>query len=191
MTECSHEQKRAILKIFRKWLFFYLHIKTVSQRGAKNMHVRALILVILLVLTCSPGAHAAEKPDDREALAGLTTAKVIFDVRVAALDKLVFNLRLFEETWEGMVAQGVKPEMIVAFRGPGVKLLTATALDVEAADMLKTLKKKGIRFEACAVAMRVFKADPAKLIPEVKLVGNVFNSFIGYQNKGYAMIAIN
>jgi len=48
-----------------------------------------------------------------------------------------------------------------------------------------------VRFEACAVAMRVFKADPAGLVPEVKLVANVFNSFIGYQNKGYAMIAIN
>ena len=43
----------------------------------------------------------------------------------------------------------------------------------------------------CSVAMRVFKADPAQLIPEVKLVANVFNSTIGYQTKGYALIAIN
>jgi len=155
------------------------------------MQFRALIIVVLLVLTCSPVLHAAQKPDDREALAGLKTAKVIFDVRVTDLDKLVFNLRLFEETLEGMVAQGVKPKMIVAFRGPGVKLLTATALDEEAVGLLQALKKKGVRFEACAVAMRLFKADPAGLVPEVKLVANVFNSFIGYQNKGYAMIAIN
>jgi hypothetical protein len=39
--------------------------------------------------------------------------------------------------------------------------------------------------------MRIFKADPAGLIPEVKLVANVFSSLIGYQNKGYATIAIN
>lgn len=112
-------------------------------------------------------------------------------MRVADLDKLVFNLRLFDETLDGMVAQGVKARMIVAFRGPGVKLLTAAALDEEAVELFRNLKKKGVRFEACAVAMRVFKADPAGLIPEVKLVANVFNSFIGYQNKGYAMIAIN
>ena len=53
------------------------------------------------------------------------------------------------------------------------------------------MKKKGVQFEACAVAMRVLKVDQAGLVPEVKLVANVFNSLIGYQNKGYAMIAIN
>lgn len=155
------------------------------------MRLRTFIIVIVLVMTCYPAIHAAQKPDDREALAGLKTAKVIFDVRVADLEKLIFNLRLFDETLEGMVAQGIKPNMIVAFRGPGVKLLTTAALDEEAVALFQTLKKKGVRFEACAVAMRVFKADPAGLIPEVKLVANVFNSFIGYQNKGYAMIAIN
>jgi len=155
------------------------------------MLLRTFIIVIVLMLTCSPAIHAAQKPDDREALAGLKTAKVIFDVRVADLDKLVFNLRLFDETLDGMVAQGVKPNMIVAFRGSGVKLLTTAALDEEAVDLFQTLKKKGVRFEACAVAMRVFKADPAGLVPEVKLVANVMNSLIGYQNKGYAMIAIN
>lgn len=154
------------------------------------MHMR-LIIILMLMLTYSPVIEAAQKPDDLKALAGLKAAKVIFDVRVADLDKLVFNLRLFDETLEGMVAQGVKPNIIVAFRGPGVKLLTATALDEEAVALFQTLKKKGVRFEACAVAMRVFKADPAGLIPEVILVGNVFNSLIGYQNKGYAMIAIN
>ena len=90
-----------------------------------------------------------------------------------------------------MMAQGIKPEMIIAFRGPGVRLLTAAALDKESRVLFKELKKKGVRFEVCAVAMRVFKADPAELVPEVKLVGNVFNSLIGYQNKGYAMVAIN
>lgn len=155
------------------------------------MHLRTLFIVIMILLTCSLDVHAAKKADDHEAFAGLKTARVIFDVRVAELDKLVFNLRLFHETLDGMVAQGIKPEMIVAFRGSGVKLLTVTALDEEAVALLQALKKKGVRFEACAVAMRIFKADPNGLIPEVTLVANVFNSLIGYQNKGYAMIAIN
>ncbi|HIJ86231.1 MAG TPA: DsrE family protein [Desulfuromonadales bacterium] len=155
------------------------------------MYLRTMIIVMALMLICSPALYAAQKPDDREALAGLKLAKVIFDVRVADVDKLTFNLKLFDETLEGMVAQGVKPDMIVAFRGPGVKLLSVAALDDEAVALFQSLKKKGVRFEACAVAMRVFKADPAGLIQEIKLVANVFNSFIGYQNKGYAMIAIN
>jgi intracellular sulfur oxidation DsrE/DsrF family protein len=149
------------------------------------------MLVALFILACSPLLHAAQKADDREALAGLKSAKVIFDVRVPDLEKLVFNLRVINETLEGMVALGVKPKMIVAFRGPGVRLLTAAVLDEEAFDLFRTMKKNGVRFEACAVAMRIFKADPAGLIPEVKLVTNGFYSLIGYQNKGYATIAIN
>lgn len=155
------------------------------------MNLRRLLSMIVVVLACSGSLNAAQKTDDREALSGLTSAKVIFDVRVPDLEKLNFNLKLFKETYEGMVAQGVKPQMIVVFRGPGVKLLTNTALDDEARELLRTLKKMGIRFEACAVAMRIFKADPEKLSQDVKLVANVLNSLIGYQNKGYAMIAIN
>jgi len=155
------------------------------------MYTRFLTLATLFVLICSTQLLAAQKPDDREALAGLKTAKVIFDVRVPDLDKLVFNLKLLNETFEGQVAQGVTPKMVVAFRGPGVKLMTTNVLDEEALSLLRMLVKKGVRFEACAVAMRVFKVDPAGLVPEVTLVANVFNSYIGYQNKGYAMIAIN
>ena len=155
------------------------------------MLTRLLMLAALLILTCTSTLHATQIPDDREALAGLKSVKVIFDVRVPDLEKLDFNLRNFNETFDGIAAQGVKPEMIVVFRGPGVRLLTVAALDVEARDLFRELKRKGVRFEACAVAMRIFKADPAGLIPEVKLVANVFSSLIGYQNKGYATIAIN
>lgn len=155
------------------------------------MPVRSLVILLMLTLAYPVVLMAADKPDDREALAGLTSAKVIFDVRVPDSDKLLFNLNLFRETFDGMVSQGVKPAMIVAFRGPGVKLLTVTSLDKESLDLIRELKRKGVRFEACGVALRVFKTDPAGIVPEVKLVANVFNSFIGYQNKGYAMIAIN
>lgn len=155
------------------------------------MFVRCLMMAMLFLLTCSFPLQAASQPNDREALAGLQTAKVIVDVRVADLDTLVFNLRLLQETMEGIAAQGVKPEMVVTFRGPVVKILNAADLDDEARDLLRAMKKKGVQFEACAVAMRILKVDPAGLVPEVKLVANVFNSLIGYQNKGYAMIAIN
>ncbi len=155
------------------------------------MRVQALLLTMLLSLCCTAGLPAAPVPNDGGALAGLKTARVIFDVRVAELDKLVANLHLFAETMDGIAAQGVGTEMVVAFRGPGVRLLTAAALNDEAREALRSLQSRGVRFEACAVAMRIFKADPAELVPEVKLVANVFHSLIGYQNKGYAMIAIN
>lgn len=155
------------------------------------MFLRLFMLLFLLTMALPPAPHAAQKPDDGEALAGLKKVRVIFDVRVPDLEKLNFNLKLFNETFEGLVSRGIKPEMVVAFRGPGVRLLKTAALDDETLDLIKALKKRGVRFEACAVAMRIFKADPAGLIPEVRLVANGFNSLIGYQNKGYAMIAIN
>jgi len=157
--------------------------------------LRRLLLSLLFLLVCASvagaGAGAAPKPDDREALAGLKSARVIFDARVPDGERLVFNLELIAETFDGMTAQGVRPEMVVTFRGPGVKLLTVPLIDKEALELIRELKKKGVRFEACAVAMRIFKADQAQLVPEVKLVGNVLTSLIGYQNRGYATIAIN
>lgn len=153
--------------------------------------LRRLLLSLLFLLVCAGVAGAAPKPDDREALAGLKSARVIFDARVPDGERLVFNLELIVETFDGIAAQGIRPEMVVTFRGPGVKLLTAPVIDKEALELIRELKKKGVRFEACAVAMRIFKADPARLVPEVKLVGNVLTSLIGYQNRGYATIAIN
>lgn len=155
------------------------------------MYVRFLMLVALIMLACPPVSSAGQKIDSSEALAGLKNVKVIFDTRVPDLEKLVFNLGLFNETLDGLVKQGIKPEMVVSFRGPGVRLLKTAELDEEALEMFRELKRKGVRFEACAVAMRTFKVDPAGLIPEIKLVTNVFYSYIGYQTKGYAMIVIN
>lgn len=149
------------------------------------------LLTLLFLLLFAGVSQGAPKPDDHEALAGLRSARVIFDVRVPDLERLVFNLELLAETLEGMTAQGVRPEMVVSFRGPGVKLLTAPVIDKEALELIRGLKKRGVRFEVCAVAVRVFKADPAQLIPEVKLVGNGLVSLIGYQNKGYAVITLN
>ncbi len=155
------------------------------------MSPNLLILLCTFMLVWPLTLHAAQKPDDRDALAGLKSAKVIFDVRVPDQEKLIFNLNLINETYEGMMFQGVKPEMVISFRGPGVKLLTIAAIGEEAKELIIELKKKGIRIEVCAVATRVFKVDNSAIISEVKLVANVFNSLIGYQNKGYAMIAIN
>ena len=155
------------------------------------MFSNLLILLTAFIILCSSPLHAAQKLDDRDALSGLKSAKVIFDVRVPDQEKLIFNLNLINETYEGMVYQGVKPEMVISFRGPGVKLLTVAAIGEEAKELIIELKKKGVRIEVCAVATRVFKVDNSAIIAEVKLVANVFNSLIGYQNKGYAMIAIN
>jgi len=151
-----------------------------------------MFMMIAFVTLFSLPLQAAQKTDSGGgAFAGLKTAKVIFDVRVPDQEKLIFNLKLIDETYEGIVAKGIKPKMVISFRGPGVKLLTSSAIDEEAHALIRNMIKKGVRIEVCAVATRIFKVDNADIIPEVKLVTNVLHSFIGYQNRGYAIITIN
>lgn len=158
--------------------------------------MKRLILMIstaLFLLQSAPAVFAAGSSvaDDRSALKGLKQARAIFDVRLAELDKLLFNLELIKETWEGISRQGVKPTLIVTLRGPAVRLFTTDQAPPELRELLHELKGKGIRLEICSVATRVFKVDNSKLVPEVLLVGNVLTSQIAMQNKGYALITLN
>jgi intracellular sulfur oxidation DsrE/DsrF family protein len=154
----------------------------------KLVYLTAMVLVF--VVSWRGLAQGFDAPHDREALKGLATGKVIFDVRISDPEKMAFNLELIKETFEGMQRQGVKPVMIAVFRGPGVKLLTREGTTEEIRDLVAELKTKGVRMEVCAVATRVFKVDNSALIPDVVLVGNVLSSLIGYQNKGYALIPV-
>jgi intracellular sulfur oxidation DsrE/DsrF family protein len=155
----------------------------------KSVYLTVMALVFSLSVIGLAWGDGA--PTDREALKGLDTGKVIFDVRISDPEKLIFNLELIKETFEGMQRQGVKPVMVVAFRGSGVKLLGREGTTEEIRDLVADLKTKGVRIEVCAVATRVFKVDNSALIPDVVLVGNVITSLIGYQNKGYALVPIN
>ena len=149
------------------------------------------VVVLFFSLSGKGSALGDGAPNDREALGGLDTGKVVFDIRISDPEKLIFNLELIKETFEGMQRQGVKPVMIATFRGPGVKLLSRGGTTDEIRDLVAELKKKGVRMEVCAVATRVFKVDNSALIPDVVLVGNVLISLIGYQNKGYALVPAN
>ena len=155
--------------------------------------MRPLTLSVLLAISlfCTMSASAAPAPDDRIALQGLKSAKVIFDVRVPDQEKLVFNLQLIKETLQGIRRQKVRPVAIVTFRGPGVKLVTRESADSEVVELLAEMKGDGVRFEVCNVAMRLFKVEQAAVIPEVVRVGNVLNSLIGYQSRGYALVSLN
>ena len=162
-------------------------------KGRHPMRKLVYLTVMALVFSLSGKglARGDAAPGDRDALKGLDTCKVIFDVRISDPEKMIFNLELIKETLEGMQRQGVKPVMIAAFRGPGVKLLSREGTTDEIRDLIVELKKKGVRIEVCAVATRVFKVDNSALVPDVVLVGNVLTSLIGYQNKGYALIPVN
>jgi len=145
---------------------------------------------MLLLLAVVVPAHAADAPNNREALSGLKTFRAVIELRSSDRENLIFNIELIKETLEGMSAQGVKPQTVVAFRGPGVRLLTREQAADEIAPLIAELKRMGVRFEVCAVATRVFSVDNATIIPDVVLVRNFLISLIGYQNQGYALVVL-
>lgn len=134
-------------------------------------------------------------------LLGLSNAwaadKAIFDVRIGKAKSLLFALKVIEETAQGMTAQGMKPEFVLAFRGGTLRLLTTDPdvqteeeekILVEVRQRLKAYKDKGMVLEACNVAARIFDIDKEELDPNLHLVTNSLISVIDYQNRGYALV---
>ena len=98
-----------------------------------------------------------------------------------------------------LTKQGVKPDVILAFRGLSVRLISKDREQIQLeehvhldkiAEQLADLSNQGVRMEACSVATRLFKIDNKSLLDGIKPVGNTFVSLTGYQAQGYANIPI-
>ena len=166
-----------------------------------NKFTLFLTTLYLLVLALLTSSAYAEKPNDADALAGIETGKVVWDVTLSKPSRLLFVMKVIEETYDDLVKQDVTPDMVFTFHGPVLKLLSSQQMELdldeetaheELLELIQRLRKKpGIKMESCSVAARFLKIDNATIIPEVKPVGNTFVSLIGYQQKGYALIPID
>lgn len=153
-----------------------------------------LFFLLLSSLAC------AAPPDNSGALSGLSSVGVIFDVNAGNPRKLLLRLKLIEETVTAIAREGVKPEVVVAFRGGATLFMTRDVKYLPEEDLpyreqiqtqVRQLKTLGYHLEQCAVAVRLLKVDPKDIIAEVPLVGNGYISMIGYQNRGYAMVPMD
>ena len=156
-------------------------------------------LLILSVLLAAQGVFAAPKPDDADALRNVAKGKVVFDINMGDAKKMTLYLAVIRETVDDLRRQGVEPDVILAFRGRSVGLISKNREKMELtefdhldriAEQLADLRKQGVRMEACSVATRLFKVDNATLLDGIKPVGNTFVSLTGYQAQGYANIPI-
>ncbi|PLX88008.1 MAG: hypothetical protein C0618_05570 [Desulfuromonas sp.] len=144
-------------------------------------------------------ATATEMPNDLDALTDVSVGKALFDINIAAdftdlapaQGKLALYLSVIKQTYEGLQDQGVTPDIIVAFRGSAVALVTKTTTQ-DIKDLVAELSDLGVVFEACNVATSLFGIDNSTMLSEVNVVGNTFISAIGYgsNHKGYATIPI-
>ena len=160
------------------------------------------VLIILCLFTfLLPSLVLADKPDDADALEGIETGKVVWDVTLSKPSRLLFVMKVIDETYADLERQGVTPDMVFTFHGRVLKLLSTQPIELDideevAHEELLALidemsKKPGVKMESCSVAARVLGIDNKTIVPAVKPVGNTFVSLIGYQQKGYALIPID
>jgi len=157
----------------------------------------SLIISTLLLLST---AHA-DKPNDADALEGIDTGKVIWDITLSNPSRLLLVMKVIDETYHDLVKQDVTPDMVFTFHGRVLRLLSSQPLDLDldeeaALEELLVLvqemsNKPGVKMESCSIASRLLGIDNSTIISAVKPVGNTFVSMIGYQQKGYALIPIN
>lgn len=164
-------------------------------------NIRKLIVLtasFLLLLTVTHVVVAAEW-NDQQALSGLTDTRTLFDINVSEASKLALYLEVIKMTHEDLVRQGRTADFVIAFRGASVRLITTEDWSFgdddrqslhKSAELLDELQKLGVKLEACAIAVNLFKVEPKSLLPGITMVGNTFVSLTGYQNRGYALVPI-
>ena len=157
------------------------------------------VTALALCLATYSTAQSQER-NDRDALSGLSEVKVAFDLTSGDSKALLTQLSVIDETRQSLIAQGVKPKFVVAFRGPATKLVQ-TDVSLVPAEHQENLSKiaekvKGIRtaegidsVEQCSVAIRMAGTKAENVLPDIKVVGNSWVSLAAYQSKGYGYIS--
>lgn len=163
---------------------------------------RTLVISALLSGGLNAQAVLAEsRPNDASSLNGLKNSKVVFDITQGNPQKLLGRLKLIEKTADMMIAEGVKPDFVLAFRGPAsfyasrdreiIPLDSHDVADQIAAQISKMDTNKGLKFEQCSIATGFLKIKNESIYPQIQVVGNSWISLAGYQNQGYAYIPVD
>ena len=165
-----------------------------------RMKLNLVFSFLVLCFLSSAPLQAAKPIDDSAALNGVKETQSVFLVDFTNPKKTAFYMKIFNGTHDGLVRQGVKPNMVLVFIGETVRYLSTEpddllAMEYEAelasiAESARVLKEKGVRMEVCAVATDVFKVENATVLPEMEVVGDGFISLIGWQTQGHKLVPI-
>ncbi len=160
---------------------------------------KTFLLGVLLFMLIS--VAFAEKPSDVDALKNIEVGKVVWDVLTSRPDRLLFYLKLIDETYNDLVRQGVEPDMVFIFHGHALQLIKSEKVDFlpkdkqahqEAMTLISDLNARpGVRMEAYSISACMQDIDNDGIISDVKMVGNTYVSLIGYQSKGYSVIPVH
>lgn len=155
-----------------------------------------VLAVFLLVATAGTG-FGEEYPT----LKGLKSVKAVFGFEIGNPQSALVHLQVIRQTFQdkNIRAGKKKPEIVVVFYGPSVKL-ASTSRDAfaeadrkivdEYAGTVAAMAKEGVKFEICLIALRFAGVNPSTVLPEIRPVGNGWISVIGYQARGYSLIPV-
>jgi len=135
-----------------------------------------------------------------EALDELNDIKVVFDVRSKTVKSAAIQLDLIHQTYRDKYILEVSktPKFVVVFGGSSVKFVSTQIEEFndeerfllgQMAIKLVTMAKDGIKFEICLFAADLFDVASDTILHEIKQVENGWISLIGYQAKGYSLVA--
>ena len=116
-----------------------------------------IIMTIMVIATMT--VQAAPKPDDSDALKGVVKGKVIFDINMVSAKKMTLYLMVIDETVDDLVRQGVEPDVVLAFRGKSVNMITKNRDNVELTDF-EYLDKISAQINVLQKKAYVFKPVP-------------------------------
>lgn len=144
---------------------------------------------------------STETPNDADALRGAPHGKGVFLINVSELAKMNRFLGLIaDSSHAGMLEQGIEPDFVIVFIGPGVRFLSANpSAEVIAeygdslfktAALVNKLSEAGVQMEFCSVAASMVGLNHEDVLPEIKVVRDGFVSLIGYQAKGYGLVPV-
>lgn len=159
--------------------------------------LRGTVLTVFIFLLTIPLTFAGEYPS----FEGADEIKAVFDVRVSKPKSAALQIDLIHTMFhdENIRKIDETPEFVVIFIGPATKLVSTSigGYSMEEknhirkiAETVKAMADDGIKLEICIVAARVFKVDPATILPEITQVENGWISLIGYQTNGYSLIPV-
>jgi intracellular sulfur oxidation DsrE/DsrF family protein len=160
--------------------------------------VSVFTMIVLCTITVAPPAVA----DGYEnALKGVKGIKAVFDYSQGSpkMSNLILGAvkGIYED--EATTSLPEKTQLVILFQGPAVTLITTDRSNFPEKDfaeldklheLIRQLKKDGVKLEVCLYAANVMGVDPSTILPEIDQVGNGFISTIGYQTQGYSLVRV-
>ncbi len=166
------------------------------KKSAKTI-IWSIFLTVFLLTTTAGDCFSEEY----SALQGLKSVKAVFGFQMGNPQNALIHLQVIHQTFKdkNMWIGKKKPDIVVVFYGPSVKLASKNRAGFTAEDQkvlddyastVSAMARDGVKFEICLIAVKFAGVEPSSILPEIKQVGNGWISVIGYQARGYSLVPV-